>query len=762
MCNSAFIALRNIFALLVLVAGFGLPALATAARVSETYGRLPLHFEVNRGQAPADIRFLARGAGYGLYLNEREAVLVLARPNQDAEGIGGSTRRDAPAAATSVAVRMRLLDAASAPYINGLDELPGKANYFIGRDPKKWRTNVTTYAKVHYRAIYPGIDLVFYGNQRQLEYDFVVAPGADPLAIALGFEGAERIEIDAAGDLVLHTGAGAIRQRRPLIYQDIDGRRRTIEGSYVLRAANRVGFQVAAYDASRALVIDPVLAYSTYLGGGASEVAYAVAADLRGNAFIAGSTESTNFPTTPGALRSGGVAGVADAFVAKLNADGSALVYATYLGGSSHDVALGIAVDALGNAYVAGQTNSVDFPTSAGAFQPSFTGHPTELFVAKLDRNGSALMYSTYLGGSGFEQQARIAVDRSGHAYVAGTTSSSDFPTTPGAFRSHHAGGRTGPFDAFVTKLNRTGTGLDYSTFLGGAGDDVTTGLDVDSRGNAYVTGYTDSLDYPTTPGAFQPVHANDGNYFDVFITKLNPAGSGLVYSTFLGGSFVEGREGSGGDFSRAIAVDGHGSAYVTGVTGSPNFPTTPGAFQPAFAGGFSYLGDGPYDAFVAKLDNSGSKLLYSSYLGGRSGNDYGSAIAVDRHGNAYIAGETNSSDFPTASAIQGALGGPRGVGASDVFVAQVNRDGSQLVYSTYLGGAGTDVSFGIALAPLPTRGVFVVGGTASADFPTTPEAFQRTYGGGAYDAFVAKIVDGAPRPLAALPSIPPLPFGTR
>ena len=570
------------------------PVTATPRAASETYGRLPLHFEANRGQTHEDVRFLARGPGYSLYLTAGEAVLVLARPNPDAKRDAHSTpaRLNTQAREAPVVVRMSLVGAAPKPRVSGLEELPGKANYFIGNDPAKWRTSVPTYAKVQYRDVYPGIDVVYYGNQRQLEYDFVVAPRADPQRIVLDFKGVERLEIDAHGELVMHAAGGAIRQHKPVIHQDIDGMRREIAGGYVMKSAHQVAFQVAAYDKTRPLVIDPVLSYSTYLGGSGGDEGWGITVDNLGNAYVTGSTSSTNFPTNLGSFQTAS-AGNVDAFVTKLNATGSALVYSTYLGGSgSEGGGFGIAVDSLGNAYVTGGTASTDFPVTPGAFQTALAGG-SDAFVTKLDATGSALLYSTYLGGSGGEGgMFRIAVDSLGNAYVAGHTASTDFPVTVGAFQTAFVGNVA----AFVTKLNATGSALFYSTYLGGStiqigGGDFKEGIAiaVDSLGNAYVAGGTTSNTFPTTPGAFQTTFV--GGLADAFATKLNATGSALLYSTYLGGSGID--EGLG------IALDTLGNAYVTGLTFSTSFPTTPGAFQTAFGG--------VEDAFVVKLADIGA-----------------------------------------------------------------------------------------------------------------------------------------------------------
>src|SRR5216117_1725182 len=610
------------------LAAFVLPAAAaTDLRVSESYGKLPLQFEGNRGQTHKDVRFLSRGPGYGLYLTAGEAVLVLSKPSADAKRDARSTGVQGK----SVALRMSLVGAASKPQVTGLEELPGKANYFIGKDRSKWRTNVPTYAKVRYENVYPGIDLVYYGNQRQLEYDFVVAPGADPKKIVLGFKGADRLEIDAQGELVLHAAGADLRQHKPIIYQQVDGVRRDIAGGYVRKGANRVGFQVAAYDTTRPLVIDPiVLSYSTYLGGSGVDSGGGIAVDADGNAYVAGRTGSPNFPTVAGAFQPTG-GSTTDAFVAKLNPAGSALVYSTYLGGSGFDSGAGIVVDAAGNAYVTGSTASTDFPTTAGAFQTAFAGSGPfgfgDAFVTKLDPTGSALVYSTYLGGSGDDLGSGIAVDAAGNAYVAGGAST-NFPTTAGAFQTTFASTSAINFDVFVTKLNPTGSAPVYSTYIGGSGGDSGTGIAVDSAGNAYVTGGTNSANFPTTAGAFQTTFVNAFDTdTDAFVTKLDSTGSTLVYSTYLGGSSTE--SGAG------IAVDASGSAYVTGRTESFDFPTTPGAFQPAAANSLS-------DAFVTKFDPAGSALVYSTRLSG-SANDVGSGIAVDAAGNAWVTGDRKS-----------------------------------------------------------------------------------------------------------------------
>jgi len=725
----AVIRSRRMFALLPFLAGpvFGTAA-APGADVSESYGKLPLQFEANRGQTDKDVRFLSRGPGYGLYLTASEAVLMLAKPDAKAQ--------------KSVALRMSLVGAARKPVLTGLDELPGKANYFIGKNPSKWRSNVPTYAKVQYRNVYPGIDLVYYGKQQQLEYDFVVAPGADPKKIVLGFKGADKLKIDAGGDLLLQTAGNDIRQHKPVVYQDIDGFRREIAGGYVRKGADRVGFKLAAYDATRPLIIDPVvLSYSTYLGGSGSggDGGHGIAVDAGGNAYVTGGTTSADFPTTLGAFQSGLAPAGSNVFVTKLNPTGSALVYSTYLGGSGGEGGSAIAVDAGGNAYVTGGTGSIDFPTTAGAFQATLAGGSSNVFVTKLDPTGSALVYSTYLGGSGTsgDGASGIAVDGAGNAYVAGTASSNDFPTQA-AFQPTLAGGdRYGAANGFVTKLDPSGSSLVYSTYLGGTSTrafDAAAAIAVDAGGNAYVTGRTTSENFPTTPGAFQStIGSSAPTDFpqDAFVTKFNSAGS-LVYSTYLGGS--------GTDYGMGIAVDAAGNAYVTGYAGSTDFPTTAGAYQPAFTGGGG-------DAFVTKLDPTGSALVYSTYLGSFDAD--GDAIAVDAAGNAYVTGATYMicGRFSCAKRFPTTLGAPQpdyGGSGSDSFVAKLNPDGSALVYSSYLGGSGADFGSGIAV---DTSGnAYIAGSTNSSNFPVSGTAFQPMLHG-LSNAFVAKFGDAAPPP---------------
>jgi len=677
--------------------------------------QLPLTFEVNQGQTDSRVDFLARGPGYNIFLTATEAVFALPR---------------APA------MRMQLVGSAADPRVQGVDALPGKVNYFRGQDTASWKTKVPIYRRVKYSAVYPGVDLVYYGQSQQLEYDFIVAPGADPNTIKLDFAGVEQTTVDAQGDLVLKTAGGPLRFQKPVIFQINGGRRHPVEGGYVHRSPHEIGFHVGAYDRTRPLIIDPVLSYSTYLGGSGLEEGNGIAVDATGAVYVTGSTTSTNFPTVNAAqptLNEGGL----DIYVAKLTPDGTALVYATYLGGSDYEIVADIAIDSAGAAYVSALTRSSDFPM-VNAFQPANKGG-TDAVVAKLSADGSRLIYSTYLGGSGDElgygpggsqSVAAIAVDLAGAAYIAGGTRSPDFPTV-NALQPMRNG-----LDAFVAKIAPDGTALLYSTYLGGAVGDVATDIAVDSLGAAYVVGSTQSADFPTV----NPI-AGFGGHWDAFVAKLAPDGSRFIYSTYLGGSSFDGGYG--------IAVDASGAAYVTGETDSSDFPTM-NALQPQ-------VGGSTYDAFVVKIAPEGGAMVYGTYLGGADW-DRGYGIAVDTAGAAHVSGVTLSVNFPTMNPLQPALRGDM-----DVFVSKLSPNGAALVYSTYLGGSrGDGIDYGylfnpglnaiqssMASAVDLTGATYVTGQTKSSDFPTTTSLQERCSGGGS-DAFVVKITDDS---LAIIPA---------
>ncbi len=692
--------------------------LARGATLGAGYGELPLSFEPNQGQSDRRVKFLSRGNGYSLFLTATEAVLALSKRGQQDPPEMSDPReripRVAPGSSTArrkgevAIVRVGLVGANRNPLVEGIDPLPGTANYFIGKDPHRWRTRIPTYSRVRYGKVYPGIDLVYHGsNQRELEYDFVVAPGADPAAIALRFDGARRLTLNGRGDLIVHVAGGELIEHAPVVFQSIGGVRRTVASRYRLRGSRQAVFEFAAYDHTRAMVVDPVLAYATYLGGSAAaSSASAIAADAAGNAFVTGNTESPQFPAAAAAFQIA-LEGSQNAFVTKLNAGGTALVYSTYLGGSEADAGAGIAVDAAGNAYVTGSASSQNFPTTAGAFQAALKGG-TDGFVTELNPSGTALVYSTYLGGSGSDSATAIAVDSTGNAHVTGHTGSADFPTTAGAFQATLNGGA----NAFVAELAPGGGALVYSTYLGGSLADNALGIAVDSAGNTYVSGESASQDFPTTAGAFQTTLNGLAN---AFVAKLNASGMALAYSTYLGGSRI--------DAATGIAVDSAGNAYVSGETRSGNFPTTAGAPQPVLKGN--------PNAFVTEVNPGGTALIYSTYFGG-TGMDVASGIALDGAGNVYVTGSTTSTNLATTTgAFETAFNG-----GFDAFVCEFNPSGT-LAYSTYLGGSGTDA--GDAIAVDSTGDAYVTGYTGSTNFPATAGAFQTSLKG-SQNAFVAKL----------------------
>lgn len=690
------------------LAGCGL---ATAgARVDGAWGKMPLHFEENVGQAQGDVRFLARGAGRDLFLTPSEAVIVMA-----ASGSG----------AQPSVLRMALVGGAADARVAGRQLLPGKSNYFIGDDPASWHTNVPTYAKVAYSGVWPGIDLVYYGNQQQLEFDFIVAPQVDPGVIEMGFTGARHVEIGAEGNLLLHLEGGTIQQKAPVIYQIIAGVRHAVQGRYELRGPGRVGFALEAYDRNYPLVIDPVVvAYSTFLGGSGEDMGNAIAVGRDGCVYVAGMTGSADFPVTAGAVQPAAGSGQygGTVFVSRLDPGGS-LVYSTYLGSDSRAFAL--AVDAAGSAYVAGLTLSASFPTTPGALQASAgsTGDPGggNAFVSKLDPMGASLVYSTYLGGSGNDYAAGIAVDAAGHAHVAGATTSADFPVPRGALQPVIGG----QGDVFAAMLAPDGSRLVHATFLGGGGNDAALAVALDGAGGTYLTGFTASPDFPVTPGAFQTqcicATAPPGPGSDTtatFVARLTTAG--LAYSTFLGGGTYDGGYG--------IVADAGGHAFVTGRTSATDFPTTAGAPR-STPGGSS-------DAYVVRLDPAGSSLLYSTYLGGAS-EDRGTGIALDAAGNAWVTGVTLSADFPvTSDALRGSLGASATFGT--LFITAVNSAGTGLSYSTYFGGQVFEQDSHIARDGAGS--LYVTGRTMSPDFPVTPGALQPAYAG-SLDAFITRLV---------------------
>jgi len=609
--------------------------------------------------------FVARGPGYSLMLTSGQALIAVASAasleNGDAEASGAPTL-----------VRMDLMGAAAAADGIGLEPLPGRSNYFIGSDRERWLTGVPQFGRVRYQAVYPGIDLEYYGAEGQLEYDFIVAPGADPTQIRLRLEGGKELRLDPEGNLLLGVDTGDLLMKAPVIYQVIEDRRQPVEGRYVLHEDGQIGFEVGIYQEEEPLVIDPVLVFLRYLGGTSSDYAHAVAVDPAGYIYVAGMTFSVNFPTSGGVQEE--LDGTLDAFVTRLTPGGTSIAYSTYLGGSGQDLANGIAVDPRGVAFVAGETQSSDFPTQ-NAYQDDFGG-VADGFISRLWIDGSVLQYSTYLGGWNNDIFTGVAADREGNAYLVGRTYSSDFPTR-NAYEPSLVGGAA--YDAVVVKVN-FGGGLDYSTYLGGASYDYGEAIALDSSNNAYVTGWTMSTDFPTVGAVQQDKAGAIPTKTDAFVSKLNASGSALTYSTYLGGG--------DNDKGMGIAVDSGNNTYVTGSTNSSAFPTV-NAIQP-IQRGESGGGDGS-DAFITKLNAAGTALIYSTFLGGTLP-DIGQSIAVDDFGSAYVAGETQSTNFPTSRPVQGTP-----PAKDNAFVSGLSPTGSSFVYSTYLGGSEDDTANGIA-----------------------------------------------------------------
>ena len=679
---------------------------------------LPLTFEANQGQTDARVDFLARGENYTLFLTPTEAVFAFSRP-VGATPVPAAQRNlsegPAPRSYREV-MRMRLVNSAPDARVQGLEQLPGTVNYLRGDGAHQGPINVPTYKRVKYAAVYPGIDLIYFGQSRRLEYDFIVSPDADPSAIRLAFAGVDDIAIDAHGDLVLETGGESLRFHKPILYQLAGGHRRIIDGSYVRVTPNEIGFRAGAYDRAEPLIIDPVLSYSTHLGGSADDVAAGIAVDDTGAAYVTGTTVSTDFPTVnPLQPMHGGFNG--DTFVAKLTPDGTALVYATYIGGSGYDAARAIAVDLTGAAYITGYSDSPDFP-SVHALPPEFCEPEDDFrtydaFVAKLAADGSHLIYSSCLGGSAEDFGWAIAVDGSGAAYVGGLAFSSDFPTANAFQSACQPPGQDDVFPpcqhAFLAKFTPDGTALAYSTYLGASGPAEITGVTVDFSGAAYVAGNTGSPLQPVQVGLPQ---GESG----AFVAKLAPDGKSLVYATYLGTSAS----------ARGIAIDEGLAAYVIG-NASRGFPTV-NALQPVYGGSG--------DAFVAKLAAKSGSLIYATFLGG-SNVDQGFGIAADASGAAYVTGWTSSTDLPTA------IVGPGG--SVDAFVAKLRPDGAGLAYYTRLGGSMGER--GVAIAVDLTGAAYVTGFTYSADFPTKQPLQAPGSSGIIADAFITKFEPTAPLP---------------
>lgn len=719
--------------------------LATRQR-SLNYGQLPVTFESNQGQADSQVNFIAHSSGYSAFLTSGGIVLSLHPSNGTDQRQKGSQART-----IGTVVWFRLVNATQSSIAVGEDIQPGRVNYFLGRDPSKWRRNIPTYARVRYKNVYPGIDLIYYGSHRRLEYDFAISPGVDPRQIQFQIEGAREIQVDAAGNIVLTTASGTLHLQSPAVYQEIGGARKPVKGSYVLRDSSHVAFQLEEYDSTKPLVIDPVLVYSTFLGGSGTDQPAGIAVDATGSVYIAGTTDSMDFPlATLGSLPTS----TPHVFIAKLNPSGTNLVYADYIGGNNQDYGYALALDRKNEVYVTGGTASSDFPV-VNPYQASYPGS-FNAFLTKISADGSSLLYSTYLGGNGSDMPAGIAIDQLGSVLVAGNTTSTTFPTA-NAFQASanpNGGGLYGNY-GFLTKFSPDGSSLVYSTYLGGSANQPyncggtpcwgspysgINGVAADQNGNAYVTGDTNTYDFPTTPGAYQTVDSTQLNGNIGFVSKFGVSGN-LNYSTFFyeaSGSFTD---------LNAIAVDGSGSAYVTGVALSDgSFPVTstsicdPGAY-----------GYGCDFAFVTKFDSAGANLLYSSFLGPNNGAKP-QAIALDANNDAYILTSTTSSSFSPVNGIEPYTNG------SDLLLVEIDPLASSQLFATYLGASGNESPAGIALDS--SDNLYVAGFTDSSDLPITPGAVQNSSGGGT-DGFVLKLGPGSEPAVATAPGLLQFPVQT-
>lgn len=703
---------------------------AARAEIAEKVRSAPLVFE-RSPDCPS--QFVAHGSGFGVLLTPSAAVLKLQAPE-----LG---RRQAPhekqeAQEAAVSLSIGFVDANPAPVLEGAQELAATTHYFLGKREARWRRNVRSFGRVVYREIYPGIDLAFYGTRRQFDYDFIIAAGADPRRITLDFRGVDRVRLDAAGKLVLDVQGRSVEFTEPSIYQEHDGARRSVAGTYALRGGGRVGFELGDYDRNRELVIDPTLVFATIVGGGEDDdYGKALAVDSSGSVYVAGETQSLDFATVEDYSSDSGF-DLNDAFVVKLGPLGNVL-YSVYFGGDDSDTASDIAVDAQGNVYVTGFTDSSDFPVKNPLQSTGAADGTSDAFVLKLNPTGSELIFSTYLGGSSTDYGNAIALDSQSSVYVVGATESDDFPLA--APRQSTLGGSDEYSDAFVTQLDANGRRLIYSTYLGGSEEDEAYAVAVNDRQEAWIAGQTHSHDFPTRD-APQPSYGDDG---DAFVVRLGGGGRDLLNSTFLGGSSTE-----SGD---AIALDREGNVYVTGSTYSSDFPTL-NPVQGALDGTGRHS-----DAFVAGLDATGTRLLFATYLGGDDA-DFGAGIAVDQQGFIYVSGDTYSSDFPGVKAEPGTHDTGSG------FISIFGPKGSALKFSMYFGGSDRDTLSRLALGP--DGDVYVAGTTRSVDFQQGIDVGP----GGAVNGFAARLriqasdyaLPPAPRASSSAASKPPPPAAKR
>jgi hypothetical protein len=650
-----------------------LPATAApAARVQAGFGTIPLQFEINQGQTDPQVKFFSRGAGYGLFLTPQEAVLTFEKPVREKPTRRGHFhRKNGGADAQPEAIRMSLAGANPNPRVSGQDVLPGKVNYFLGNDPKKWRTNVATYRTVRYSSVYKGVDLVYYGDQKQLEYDFIVKPGADPKAIGMKFTGAKWMHVDKNGDLVLGLRGGDITWKVPVVYQEIRGKRRTIAGHYVLGKKRTVSFQIASYDTKKPLVIDPILTYSTFIGGDGVESAEDMALDSSGNIYL-GCQASSDFPGSAASTLISTSTSLPGNCIVKLNPTANTILYATYIGHDAQTWLYGITVDKTGCVYMTGYTKITDFPLKNPLQLTNHGGN--DIYVAKLNANGNALVFATYLGGTLSDVGHDIAVDGSGNAYITGDTSSKDFPLI-NPIQATYGGGAQ---DIFIAKIAADGSSLVYSTYLGGSNLDEAADIAIDSGNRVCIAGHSNSSNFPMYKALF--THAGNSSDRPVAV-KLEASGAALVYSTCLGSQ-------SGSGFG--IALDFADNVVITGT--------------------------GPSGVSLFKLNAAGSILIYSKHFG--ASGDTGLAVAADAAGNTYVTGVVFSSSFPVVHPLQAVKHS-----GYDAFVSKISSTGDAIIYSTYLGGNDGEIYYADEYgASIAVRGEFAIvsGRTGAEDFPVT------------------------------------------
>jgi hypothetical protein len=674
--------------------GLFVPGAAAGWAASQSFEQQPLSFEANLGQYGAGPAFVSRGPAYGITLTPTEVGVVLQKTTRGkAHSLAAQLAQARTAPVEYRKLRIELLRANPHAEMRGLDATPGRANYFIGNDPAQWHRNVPTYQRVRATDVYPGIHLIHYGNQQHLEYDFEVMPGANPTVIAMRFTGADRLSIEtASGDLVIQLGTEELRQPKPVIFQDVNGRRQFISGGYVLTDARTVTFAVGTYDPELPLIIDPIISYAQYFTENTGDQIWAVAVGENTDVYVAGETITASGLATTGAFQTnlaGVLAGRGDVMVARRKNASSENVYVTYLGGWAYEAAYGLAVDAEGAAYVTGYTASTNFPTRsaiqtnvAGGKIPGFTVPALDAFIAKIDPSGSNLVFSTFYGGtgsgyfgSGDDVGLSVALDASNNVYVAGYTASTNFPTV-NTSRTNLSGLE----DAFVVKLDATGTNVIYSMLVGGGGRDYGRDLALDGNGNPVLVGYTVSTNFPVTPDALQSLFngvTNSTVAEDAFIVRAQTDVGELLHATYLGGT--------NSDQATRVAIDATGAVYVAGLTRSSNFPRTSTNFVSAVQ-----TNNPNADAFVVKLSPALTNLDYAVTFGG-TGQDEARGLAVNDAGLATVVGLTTSTNFPT-NAVFGFLDA-QNAGGQDAFLVEINAAGSEFHYSAYLGGPDDDVA---------------------------------------------------------------------